>query len=180
MADAERIEYEEFFTFPQQPSTNKDCKAKCKICQGYRKYTLNSKGNLLKHLNTMHGQLLEEHRTRRRQSTTSSVQSRFQEDGTYQRKQPNFKNQEVILTSTVKNLCGRGGMPVTMVEKPWFRDFMKDVEPRFKNASRRSVDTKISALATQKRSHLLKELVAIAKHGLKPSVTLDFWTGRDS
>uniref|UniRef100_A0A1X7UAK8 Uncharacterized protein n=1 Tax=Amphimedon queenslandica TaxID=400682 RepID=A0A1X7UAK8_AMPQE len=57
---------------------------------------------------------------------------------------------------------------------------MKDVEPRFKNASRRSVNTKISALATQTRSHFLKELAAIAKHGLQPSVTLDFWTGRDS
>uniref|UniRef100_A0A1X7SKX7 Uncharacterized protein n=1 Tax=Amphimedon queenslandica TaxID=400682 RepID=A0A1X7SKX7_AMPQE len=67
-----------------------------------------------------------------------------------------------------------------MVEKPWFRDFMKDVEPRFKNTSRRSVDTKVSALATQRRSHLLKKLAAIAKHGLQPSFTLDFWMGRDS
>ena len=177
------MDYDEFFIFPaQQPTTTKDCMAKCKVC-GHgskpKKYTLTSKGNLLKHLSTMHGRLLEDHRARRRQST-SSGQSTFEKDGTYQRKEPEFKNQEVILTSIAKNLCGCGGMPVTMVEKPWFREFMREVEPQFKGVSRRSVGSKISALSEETKLSLLKEISAIARHGLKPSVTVDFWTGRDN
>ena len=37
----------------------------------------------------------------------------------------------------------------------------------------------MSALSEETKSSLLKEISAIARHGLKPSVTVDFWTGRD-
>lgn len=116
---------------------------------------------------------------RQADSASTSSQTSFQEDGGYQRKQPEFKNQEIIVTSIVKNLCGHGGMPVTMVEKPWFRQFMRDVEPRFKSVSRVSVGSKISALLRETKSDLLKEISIIASHGLRPSITMDFWTGRD-
>jgi hypothetical protein len=54
----ERIDYEEFFEFPaNQPTANKDCTAKCKVCprgSKPKRYTLTSKGNLLKHLSSLH------------------------------------------------------------------------------------------------------------------------------
>ena len=40
-----------------------------------------------------------------------------------------FRHQEKIFTSIVRNLCGRGGLPITTVEQEWFRDFMAEVEP---------------------------------------------------
>jgi hypothetical protein len=68
-------------------------------------------------------------------------------------------------------------MPITMVEKPWFREFMRDVEPQFKNVSRKSIGSKICALSQETKSCLMKDISAIATLGLKPSVTVDFWTG---
>jgi hypothetical protein len=38
-------------------------------------------------------------------------------------------------------------MPVTMVEKPWFREFMRDVEPRFKNVPKIFIGSKICTLS---------------------------------
>ena len=42
-----------------------------------------------------------------------------------------FKNEDTIVMSVVKNLCGHGGLPISIVEQKWFRVFMSDVEPRF-------------------------------------------------
>ena len=47
-----------------------------------------------------------------------------------------FRDQDKILTSIVKNLCGKGGLPISLVEQEWFREFMKLVEPRFESVSR--------------------------------------------
>lgn len=55
-------------------------------------------------------------------------------------------NQDKILTSIVKNLCGRGGLPLNVVKQDWFRDFMIDVEPKFQPTSRVAVSTKMDAL----------------------------------
>ena len=44
-------------------------------------------------------------------------------------KHTDFKNQETILTSIVRNLCGAGGLAIGILERQWFRQFMNDVEP---------------------------------------------------
>ena len=49
------INYNEFFIFPQPPpKLNKDCLAKCNLCNKSFKYSLTTKGNLLHHLETSH------------------------------------------------------------------------------------------------------------------------------
>uniref|UniRef100_A0A1X7TDU9 Uncharacterized protein n=1 Tax=Amphimedon queenslandica TaxID=400682 RepID=A0A1X7TDU9_AMPQE len=63
------VKYEEFFHLPlTKPSKASKCLAKYKFCpdgtQPY-KYTLTTKGNLLKHLQSSHEQLLKEHRKER-------------------------------------------------------------------------------------------------------------------
>ena len=89
-----------------------------------------------------------------------------------------FKNQRKTLTSIVKNLCGRGGLPLYVVEQDWFRDFMKDIEPKFEHTSRVAVSTRLDALYEQEKRELLVELDKLAN--VKPSLTIDFWTGCNS
>ena len=86
-----------------------------------------------------------------------------------------FKNQSKILTSVVKNMCGRGGLPLNVVEQDWFREFMRDVEPKFKHTSRVAVSTRLDALYEEEKRKLLVELDKLAN--VKPSLTVDFWTG---
>ena len=83
-----------------------------------------------------------------------------------------FPNQGKIVTSIVKNLCGRGGLPLNIVEQDWFRDFMRDVEPKFERTSRVAVGTKLNFLYEEERRKLLSELA-----NKKPTLTVDFWTG---
>ena len=70
-------------------------------------------------------------------------------------KRQDFKNQDAILTSLVRNLCGCGGLPILVVEQPWFRCFMRDVEPRFSLVSRVAVKKKLDELYTEEQDKLL-------------------------
>ena len=91
------------------------------------------------------------------------------------RKHAHFENQETILTSIVRNLSGAGGLAIGIVERPWFHQFMKDGEPKFRSSSRIAVKRKLNELYQQERSSLLHEVNIVCK----PTVTLDFWTGSD-
>ena len=48
----------------------------------------------------------------------------------------NFSKQDMIVTSIVKNLVGAGGIAIQVVQRDWFRQFIHDVEARFKPVSR--------------------------------------------
>ena len=175
MADAAPVVYTDFFVFPDVVKTKEDCSAKCKLCFKPYKYTLTTKGNLLKHLQTKHKPALDKHKEEQLR-LNESHQITLSPCGSLVKKQTDFKKQEIILTSVVKNLCGAGGLAIGIVEQPWFRHFMKDVEPRFRPVSRNGIKRKLSDLYQQEYSALLNEVKVIA---LKPTVTLDFWTGRD-
>ena len=69
-----------------------------------------------------------------------------------------FQNQDKILTSIVKNICGRGGLPISIVEQDWFRNFMKLVEPKFQNVSRVAVSSRLDELYVEERRKLLAEI----------------------
>ena len=169
------IDYSFFFKLPTRPQMNKDCVAKCKTCLKDYKFTLTTKGNLLKHLQTSHSHLLRNHREERQRQLASSNQMLLTSD-VQAKKKPEFKNQDKIATSVALNLCGRGGLALQMVEQPWFRSFMADVEPRFTPISRVSVKRKLNDLYTHDKELFLKEISALRP---KPTVTADFWTARD-
>ena len=79
----------------------------------------NSKGNLLKHLQTSHPINLHNHKEEHAgMQVIYSYQQTFNNDGKFvaRPKEP-FKNQDKILTSIVKNFCGRGGLAISTVEK---------------------------------------------------------------
>ena len=55
MAMTNKLNYSEFFTFPQIPPTsNEQCVAVCKVCSREYKYSLNTKGNLNHHISNSH------------------------------------------------------------------------------------------------------------------------------
>ena len=69
-----------------------------------------------------------------------------------------FRNQDRILFSIVKNLCGRGGLPICTVVQHWFWDFMGLVKPKFANVSRVAVCSKVDELYKQEKRNLLAEI----------------------
>ena len=116
------VTYSDFFDLPTWSGSSKDCQAKCKVCSRTYKYTLTTKGNLLKHLQTSHGSLLNEHKEKKRHSLESG-QSTLTSDGQCsisRRESKEFKNQDVILTSLVRSLVGAGGLAIQVAEEDWF------------------------------------------------------------
>ena len=79
-------------TIPPRPLTNKDCKARCKICSRQYRYTLTSKGNLLKHLQTSHGQQLKQHKEERQSQQMTSGQLLLTDDVGSARRRQEFRN----------------------------------------------------------------------------------------
>ena len=113
------IDYPQFFYLPDvAPTTKEECRAKCKLCSKFYKYTLTTKGNLLKHMQTKHKQVLDKHKE---EQLTQSHQTTLSPRGSLVRKQIDFNKQENILTSAVKNLFGAGGLPIGIVEQSLFR-----------------------------------------------------------
>ena len=169
------VTYSDFFDLPASCSGPNACKAKCKECSQFYKFTKSSKGNLFKHIQNSQGQLIEMHREKKRQSVEG--QSTLDSNGQLSRRaRKDFKSQDVILTSLVRNLVGSGGLPLQVAEQEGFCRFMGDVEPRFQPASRVAIKQTLEVLYQEERDHMLKE---VAASSFKPSVTLDFWTGRD-
>ena len=136
---------------------------------------------MLKHLQTAHPRNLRDHKEELRSKQQSKLppdQRTLDKNGSMvavvESKEP-FWNQDKILSSIVKNLCGRGGLPVCTVEQHWFRDFMGLVEPKFANVSRVAVCSKVDELYQQEKRNLLAEIETSDVD--KPTVTVDFWTG---
>ena len=175
------IDYSLFFELPMSPKTNADCKARCKTCRKFYKYTRNSKGNLLKHFQGLHLKLLRDHKDERAREANCHMKQQqfFEKNGTLAKRAvpSEFRHQDKIVTSIVRNLCGRGGLPIMAVEHEWFRAFMADVEPKFSHVSRVAVVSKLDKIYETEKGLLLNE---ISSSRVTPSVTLDFWTGRDN
>ena len=117
------VDYKEFFDLPDcRPQSKSKCKARCKLCRKVYKYNLTTKGNLLKHLQTAHKQNLKAHKQKRAEELAKpglpSNQCVLNKDGSVKKvvKEP-FRNQDKIVTSIVKNLCGKGGLPIWTVEQ---------------------------------------------------------------
>ena len=62
-SDKVRVNYKEFFEHPEtRPTTHFKCLARCRLCRKVYKFTLTTKGNLLKHLQTAHTRNLCDHK----------------------------------------------------------------------------------------------------------------------
>ena len=163
-------DYKKFFDLPDcRPQSKSKCKARCKLCREVYKYNLTTKGNLLK-------QNLKAHKQKRAEELAKpglpSNQRVLNKDGSVKKvvKEP-FRNQDKIVTSIVKNLCGKGGLPIWTVEQEWFRE----------SVSRVGVNSKLEEIYARERRKLLAEIKASPHPPVnKPTVTVDFWTGCNS
>ena len=137
---------------------------------------MNSKGNLLKHLQNVHMKYLDEHKKERVQHTSENEvpphQCILDKEGrvkvTHKPKEP-FKNQDEIVNSIIKNFCSKDGLPLYTVEQDWFRDFIKLLEPRFQNVSRVSVCSRLEEIYQEERRIILDEISRSVVR--KPTVT---------
>ena len=170
-----RVKYNLFFEFLRRKGQNPS--AKCKLCHHTYKFTLTSKGILLKHLQTTHPNKLRDHKEEQAK-LISVTQQKFHKDGTFiaRTKEP-FRNQDKIVTSIVRNLCGKGGLAISLVEQSWFRSFMQEVEPKFQPVSRVALNSKLDRIFEEKKGLLADIAKSVVD---KPSVTVDLWTGCDS
>ena len=76
-----RVNYEAFFVLQNSPpDVPSKCLAKCKLCHNPYKYTLNSKGNLLKHLQISHPKNLHDYKVERSKQVPS-YQHTLNKDG---------------------------------------------------------------------------------------------------
>ena len=75
---------------------------------------------------------LDDHKNEQPKQLCASQQT-LHRDGTLAKaarpKPEAFKKQDKILTCIVKNVSGRGGLLISVVEQSWFRTFMEEVEP---------------------------------------------------
>ena len=74
-----RIKYEMFYQLP--PKGSKKFIAKCKLCHNPYRFTVNSKGNLLKHLQLKHPKNLDNHKNEQLKQLPASQQT-LHRDGT--------------------------------------------------------------------------------------------------
>ena len=76
----------------------------------------------------------------------------------------------------MQHLIAEGGLPISIVEQPWFRKFMKTVVPQYSHTADETVVKQISTKSEKFRQILKNNLAGIA---FRPSMTVDCWTGRN-
>ena len=169
-----RIKYQAFYKL--MPKRSNKFIAKCKFF--HKSYKLTLKGNLLKLLQTSHPKNLDDHKNVHSKQLPASQQMLNRDETLAKATRPKpeaFKKQDKILTCVVKNVCGRGGLAISVVEQSWFRDFMEEIEPSFQPMSRRGLSSKLDKLYEEEKRSLMADIATSVVD--KPSVTVDFWTG---
>ena len=136
---------------------------------------------MLKHLQLSYKRNLDTQKQKQavaKPSGMPSNQRMLNRDGSEKIVKEPFRNQDKVLGSILKNLCGKGGLPLYIVEREWFSEFMKLVEPRFENVSRVAVHSKLKEIYDKEMKDLLGKIKASPVQ--KPTVTVDFWTSCNS
>ena len=82
------IDYQSLLSYQKSSQLLNQCLARCRICRKVYKYTLDSKGKLLKHLRNVHPKQLDKHKDERAKQLSEncdkavpSVQCTFSKDG---------------------------------------------------------------------------------------------------
>lgn len=86
----------------------------------------------------------------------------------------NHPRQKAITAAIINDLIIDCSMPLSLVEKPGFRNFMAAVDPKYVNFSRATVTSKITEMASVMENKI-KEAMASANN---LSVTVDIWSDR--
>ena len=79
-----------------------------------------------------------------------------------------------LTQSIVSHLIVQGNLPISLAHQPWFKEFMKCVDKKFKMPSRYKVESTITKMYNDKQA-ILKEKLQSAQY---VSLTLDMWSDR--
>lgn len=142
---------------------NSNCTAICKICSHPKplKFSPSSKTNLKTHYERHTATELAAHGAHA--IGTETITSAFQP---YPKQEPT--------TDDVVDFVIEGDHPIGIVDKPYFRKFMKKRDPRWRPICKKTLRAKIIAKG-QPFQFNAKEY--ISRYG-KPSTTVDLWTSR--
>ena len=167
-------DYEKLYKMPERFS--KGVPAICLICKAERQYASDSKGNLLKHYQQKHPRELNEHLVSAANvSAVGQTQIDLTESGITTTAKP-FVNQKEVEISIARDLCAKGSLPLTIVEKPFFRQFLNTIQPKFKHITYRTNLKNITNEAVRIKSFTIEEF---RKTKRRPNVTVDCWTAQN-
>ena len=81
-----------------------------------------------------------------------------------------FAKQKSIEEPIARNLCAIGGLPLTITERPFFRQFMNEIQPRFTQKTYGTIMKHISKFAND-LDFKLKRL--FSESNARPTVILE-------
>ena len=130
MPNTVNADYSKLYTLPSTRIA--DCRGICKVCSSSIKYNPDSKGNLLKHYQSLHQQQLDEHLKKQRNALQEKQSIVCFLPSSAAVTKPVFTRQKPIEKSIARDLCARGAQPLTIVNQDYFRDFCEVAQPNFK------------------------------------------------
>ncbi|CAF3285043.1 unnamed protein product [Rotaria sp. Silwood2] len=179
----EKTARDQFYTDIKMMDEKKSWQATCKICKGTIRGTKGVTSNYNRHIKDFHPteykslqeQLQSISLTGQKKITdTITVQKvkYYSSSSTYSNIHP---RQVELQKSIVENLIIELGLPLSLIERPAFINFMSHVDPRFSTISRRTLTRTILPNLYTKMLDGLKSFCSIAT---SISLTLDLWTDR--
>ena len=174
MPNTVNADYSKLYTLPSTRIA--DCRGICKVCSSSIKYNPDSKGNLLKHYQSLHQQQLDEHLKKQRNALQEKQSIVCFPPSSAAVTKPVFTRQKPIEKSIARDLCARGAQPLTIVNQDYFRDFCEVAQPNFKPICYRTNLKNVTEEATRVEQFFKNEF---ALTGRRPNVTVDGWTAQN-
>ncbi|CAF1511739.1 unnamed protein product [Rotaria sordida] len=151
--------------------------SKCRICSTSITDSYKTTSNFLKHLKNKHQSMLDEWKNNQDQSVKDANQPKidniFSPDG--EKYSTNNKRQQQLTNSIIQNLIINMGLPLSIVDHISFKNFMNDVDPKYKPVNRRDLTRSFLPGLHKKCTAKLQEICAQSSY---VSLTLDVWTDR--
>ena len=135
-SDTWLVQIDSLFIIPEQFTEGKP--AICRICKKSCQYSKNTKGNFLKHYQQLHPKELDLHLKQTKNVIGSTKQGTIKViENALTTDKPVYSKQSAVEKSIAKDLCAKGALPITIVERKFFRDFLGTIQPLFRNMSYR-------------------------------------------
>ncbi|CAF3223367.1 unnamed protein product [Rotaria sp. Silwood2] len=151
--------------------------AKCNNCSANVNDTYKTTSNFIKHLKNKHQPMHEEWKKNQnvpvKNKTQPQINNIFPTTG--EKYSMNNQKQKQITNSIIQNLIINMGLPLSIVDHISFKNFLNDVDAKYKPINRRDLTRVFLPELQKKCSSKLKEICAQAKY---VSLTLDIWCDR--
>jgi hypothetical protein len=178
----EKTARDQFYTDIKMMEEKKSWEAKCKICKGKIRGTKGVTSNYNRHIKDFHPSQYESWQEQL-QSISLTGQKKITDTKIFQKVKDSSNSmystihprQVELQKSIIENLIIELGLPLSLVERSGFINFMSHVDPRFSTISRRTLTRTILPNLYTKMLDGLKSFCSMATF---ISLTLDLWTDR--